>query len=188
MLCEQCHRGKAEKAVTVQENGVEKELYVCAACAARAVRRNDRTEPYADADTELRSPDEKNMPDVPPPLVEGLVKATIDFMKGMAEAEENGHRVCPKCRSSWDQIEKAGRITCPACWKTFAKKIRSEYLSGEFGPSHTGCAPSVDSIPDDEAVAVLERDLKAAVAREDYRAAAAIQKKLIAARSEKEKK
>ena len=107
-------------------------------------------------------------------------------MKGMAEAEENEHRTCPKCKSNWDQISKSGRITCPACWKTFAKKIRAEYLSGEFGPSHTGSAPSVDTIPDsNEALAVLERDLKAAVAREDYRAAAAIQKKIDAARGGK---
>lgn len=184
MKCELCHKNDAEKAITVQQEGVEKELYVCAACAAKASRRRMDAAPSAADDAEEDSPfDGKRQPNVPPPLVEGLVKATLDFMKGMAEAEENEHRTCPKCKSTWDQIEKNGRIVCPACWKTFAKKIRSEFLSGEFGPTHTGRAPLIDSIADaDDAVAVLERELKAAVAREDYRSAAALQKKINAAR------
>ncbi len=184
MQCELCHKNKAEKAITIKENGAEKELYVCSGCAAMASGKGTRKNPKSKgAIPPFVAGESAN---VPPPLVEGLVKATLDFMKGMAEAEENEHRTCPKCKSNWDQISKSGRITCPACWKAFAKKIRAEFLSGEFGPSHTGSAPSVDTIPDsNEALAVLERDLKAAVAREDYRAAAAIQKKIDAARGGK---
>jgi protein-arginine kinase activator protein McsA len=47
----------------------------------------------------------------------------------------------------------------------------------------------VDAIDDGrEAVAVLERELKAAVAREDYRTAAALQKKIDEARRGKGEK
>ena len=165
MQCELCHKNKAEKAITIKKDGAEKD--------------EGAIPPFTTGEGA----------NVPPPLVEGLVKATLDFMKGMAEAEENEHRTCPKCRSNWDQISKSGRITCPACWKTFAKKIRAEFLSGEFGPTHTGSAPSVDAIDDSrEAVAVLERELKAAVAREDYRTAAALQKKIDEARRGKGEK
>ena len=187
MQCELCHKNKAEKAITIKKDGAEKELYVCAACAAQASGMDKRKKPEAEGAIPPFTTGEGA--NVPPPLVEGLVKATLDFMKGMAEAEENEHRTCPKCRSNWDQISKSGRITCPACWKTFAKKIRAEFLSGEFGPTHTGTAPSVDAIDDSrEAVAVLERELKAAVAREDYRTAAALQKKIDEARRGKGEK
>ncbi len=165
MLCEKCHKSEATRAITVKENGVEKELYVCASCAgAKAGSEKPRTSEGGD---------------LPAPLVEGLVKATLDFMKGVAEAEENERRTCPKCKSNWDTIKEDGRISCPTCWKTFAKKIRSEFLAAEFGPSHKGSAPSVDTMSDpSEARAALERELKDAVAGENYRRAAEIKRRL----------
>ena len=68
---------------------------------------------------------------------------------------------------------------CPACWRTFARQIRREFLSAECGRAHIGAAPAIDRLPDARAVrAVLERDLKAAIAREDFHRAAALKRQL----------
>lgn len=179
MKCEICHKHEAEVAVTRRIDGVEKELYVCKACA----------DPKPPDEEKRKSCDRGQRPQVtmingkdahlPDPLVQGIVEATLDFMKGVAEIEENERRVCPVCKSNWDKIKESEHITCPSCWKTFAKKIRAEFLAGEYGPRHVGAAPSVDKLPDANSVRkVLERDLKDAIAREDYRRAAEIQRKI----------
>lgn len=181
MKCEICHKQEAQVAVTRKIDGVEKELYVCKACAETnpppgKKRQSDHHGHNHHPQVTLINGKDAHLPE---PLVQGIVEATLDFMKGVAEIEENEHRVCPVCKSNWDKIKESGRITCPACWKTFAKKIRSEFLAMEFGPRHVGSAPSVDKLPDASSMRkVLERDLKNAIAREDYRRAAEIKRKL----------
>ena len=91
MKCERCHQADATTAVTVKKDGAEKELYVCAACAA-AIRnggRKKKTSADSSKSTVIKTSGEE-----PPPFVEELVKATLGFMKGVAEAEENERRVC----------------------------------------------------------------------------------------------
>ncbi len=185
MKCELCHQADATTAVTVKKDGAEKELYVCAACAAD-IRNGGRKKKKTSADpskpTVIKTSGEE-----PPPFVEELVKATLGFMKGVAEAEENERRVCPVCHAKWDKLKDAGRLGCPACWRTFARQIRTEFLSAEFGRAHIGAAPAIDRLPDAKAVrAVLERDLRAAIAREDFHRAADLKRQLDALDSGKE--
>lgn len=176
MKCELCHQADATAAVTVRKDGAEKELYVCAACAAD-VRNGGRKKkaPAAPSGPSVV----KASGEEPPPFVEDLVKATLGFMKGVAEAEENERRVCPVCHAKWDKLKEAGRLGCPACWRTFARQIRAEFLSAEFGRAHVGAAPAIDRLTDAKAVrAVLARDLKAAITREDFHRAADLKRQL----------
>lgn len=156
---------------------MEKELYVCSACATashRHVEGNSSPERPKNKVSVINSSSTQ-----PPPFVEELVKATLGFMKGVAEAEENEKRVCPVCNANWERLKESGRIGCPSCWKTFARQIREEFLSGEFGKAHIGSAPAIDQLPDSTAVkTILERDLKLAIEREDYHLAALLKNKL----------
>ena len=177
MKCEICHKAEASTAIVVKQDDGEKELYVCADCAAE--HRNGHSSPDKEGSPKPKVSIVKGDSDQPPPFVEELVKATLGFMKGVAEAEENERRVCPCCHAKWEQIKDSGRIGCPTCWKTFARQIRLEFLASEFGKAHVGSAPAVDRLPDPNAVrTVLERDLKAAIAREDYHQAALLKKQL----------
>ena len=177
MKCEICKKAEAERAITVTENGVEKELYVCPACAEAATRgRTAKAKPPRSGRSGVAVVGGEN---VPQPLVEEFVKATLGFMKGMADAHEDKRRACPACGATWESVKDSGRLGCPSCWKTFACEIRGEFLSAEYGPVHTGAAPSVDDLPDAQAARrVLERQLGDAVAREDYHLAAEIKRKL----------
>lgn len=176
MKCEICHKAEAETAVTMSIDGHDKELYVCHACAAAA--RNPEMR---------KKPSRKKRPTVevvggsedPPPFVEELVKATLGFMKGVAEAEQAHTRMCSTCKTTWEKIKETGRIGCPDCWRTFAREIRGEFLAAQYGPSHCGSAPAVGALNRaEDARAVLARRLKEAIDREDYRRAAEIKHQL----------
>jgi len=160
---------------------VDRELYVCAACAEALKgggekRKKPRRTDAAPEKVTIIDGSEKN----PPPFVEELVKATLGFMKEVAEAQDDERHICPVCKTKWTSVKESGRLGCPACWKAFARHIRAEFLSGAFGPVHRGAAPAIEQLlPDPNAArAVLTRDLKDAIAREDYRRAAEIKRKL----------
>ena len=177
MKCEICHRAEAVTAVTLTVDGQQKELYVCAACAKASRGETPRRKPP-------RGPAPKitivgDAPGNMKPIVEEFFKATLDIMTGAVDSEDAPERICPSCHRTWESVKDSGKLGCPACWKAFAREIREEYLRGEYGPAHLGAAPSVETIPDARDVrAVLARDLKDAIAREDYRLAAELKRKL----------
>ena len=180
MKCEICHKAEAVTAVTLTVDGQQKELYVCAACAKASRDGTPRRKSSRGTGTPKVTIVGGNADDVPQPLVEEFVKATLGIMKGMAAGpEEEPDRACPTCHRTWEAVKDSGRLGCPACWKTFAREIREEYLRGEYGPAHLGAAPSLETIPDARDMrVVLARDLKDAIAREDYRLAAELKRKL----------
>lgn len=184
MKCEICHKAEAQTAVVTRTDGVERELYVCEACAEQ-LRTEKKTPSRKGEHPQVSIVDGTKAN--PPPFVEELVKATLGFMKGVAEAKENERQICPVCKTKWDQIKDSGRMGCPACWKAFAKHIRGEFLASQFGLSHQGTAPAVEKLTDTGSVRkIVERDLKAAIAREDYRLAAELKHKLDALRNGEE--
>lgn len=178
MNCELCNKATATRAITVKQDGVEKELYVCAACAAAAQKGG------ASSDTAAHAPQRGMAPqppqdETPPPFVEDLVKATLGFMKGVSDAEDEARKTCPTCHLTWEKAKETGRLGCPACWRAFGGQIRETFLEGQFGRAHVGAAPAVEHLPDRKSVrAVLERDLKTAIAREDFHRAAELKRKL----------
>ncbi len=179
MKCEICHKAEAQVPVTIKVDGGEKELYVCKACAEKANRpppgKPGKNAPHGVQFKAING----DGTDLPKPLVDGLVKATLDFMKGVAEVEETENKTCPACKATWEQIKESGRLGCPACWKTFAKQIQREFLQGEYAKRHVGAAPGVEKISNTaDQRTILERDLKEAIAREDYRRAAALKRQL----------
>lgn len=177
MKCELCHQAEAETAITKKIDGVEKELYVCKACAAKSASESKSESKGKGNVSRISVVGGKDEP--PPPFVEDLVKATLGFMKGVAEAEQNVNRKCPGCHANWEQIKSSGRLGCPSCWKTFAQQIQSEFLAQQFGKRHLGAVPAVTEVKDPaDQRAILARALKAAIKREDYHEAARIQHQL----------
>ncbi len=177
MKCEICHKAEATTVLTCTKDGVERELYVCQACADK--NRETKT---SRAQKPSSPPQVKRVigpNETPPPFVEEFVKATLGFMKEFAENEENEKRVCPVCKSKWDAIKETGRLGCPACWKTFARHLRAEFFSAQYGPAHLGKAPAIGKARSSKDTrAILERDLKNAIACEDFHLAANLKKKL----------
>ena len=170
MKCEICHEADAAAVIHVKKDGDDKELFVCKSCAAKA-RHPAKKKPAPDKGEPVLA---FGGDDEPPEFVKNLVEATLGFMKGVAES---GHRTlskCPACKTTWEQIKKSGHVGCPACWKAFAKSIRETFLAGEYGPKHVGAMPA--TVTGEASRAYLERELKAAVAREDFKRAASLKR------------
>lgn len=70
-----------------------------------------------------------------------------------------------------------GLHTCPDCWAQFGKDIYKEFLCGSYGTKHKGKIP--ERTPDGKpSRAFLEKELKDAVVKQNYRKAARIRKQL----------
>ena len=179
MKCEICHEADAAAVIHVKKDGEEKELFVCKSCAAKA-RHPTKKKPAQDPDRPVL---EFDGDEEPPEFVKNLVEATLGFMKGVVENGHRTHSKCPSCKTTWEQIKKSGRLGCPNCWKVFSKSIRETFLGGQYGPKHVGAMPA--TVTGEASRAYLERELKAAVAREDFKRAASL-KRLIDALDKKE--
>ncbi len=172
MKCEICHQSDATAVIHLKKGDDTQELYVCKSCAAKAGQPSKRKK-RAESPPEIALDDNGE----PPEFVKNLLEATIGFMKGVAET--NGKKkvsACPACKTPWKQIKETGLVGCPQCWNTFASQLRETFLSREYGPKHVGDMPR--SITGEASRAFLERELKAAVAREDFKKAAAIKRQL----------
>ena len=90
MKCEICHNADAQTVLhRKKKDGTEEELYVCKSCAVAASRKKKSAAASKDPDTVvLNSGNEK-----PPPFVEDLLKATLGFVKGIAEAQDKADAV-----------------------------------------------------------------------------------------------
>ena len=169
MKCEICHEADAAAVINIKKDGEEKELFVCKSCAAKAKHPAKKKPAPKDDDVLAFGGD-----DEPPEFVKNLVEATLGFMKGVAESGHRTRSKCPACKTTWEQIKQSGRIGCPTCWQTFAKSIRETFIAGEYGPKHVGAMPA--TVTGEASRAYLERKLKAAVAREDFKQAAALKR------------
>ena len=177
MLCEICKQNDAEGVLhRKDENGEDEELYVCKKCLAAA---NGSAAPDADGATIKLKPTIITPDGEPPPeFIQNFLDAAVGLIEGVVKAEKIPEE--PKCRvcgSTWSQIKDSRTVGCPDCWSQFAKEIRKEFLCGSYGPKHIGKIPERNS-DGKPSRAFLEKELKDAVSKQNYRKAARIRKQL----------
>lgn len=176
MKCEICHNADAACVIhEKQDDGSTRERYVCRACAAQ---RQKKQKPSKSTDTRafVIGPGE-----TPPAFVEDLLKATLGFVKGMAETDGKPQRkprakTCSACGLTRERLLETGVVGCPNCWTVFEQDIREHLLAGQYRPHHTGTKP--EYLPVMAARADLERRLKRAIAKQEFEKAAEIRRQL----------
>lgn len=194
MKCEICHKAEAVTAIKSSRNGSEYELYVCKACAEAA--SGDAPKPHAPADAEPGDNSSATIkfpggsatitafgvdgPSAPPPeIVSEILKTTLGIIEKQQGKNRGANPVCKSCGAKWEDIsDGAGFIGCPACWTTFGALIRERYLSSAFGKRHCSRPPSPDRDNLKVSIEILRRELKEAVAREDFRRAAELKSQI----------
>ncbi len=172
MLCELCHKNEAAGVLHRKDaNGEDEELYVCKECLKSGTNgtggdgKPDR--PAAD------TPDGEE----PPAFIKNFLDAAVGLIEGVAGSEPPKPKKCRVCGATWAKIKKSRKVGCPDCWAQFGKEIREEFLSGAYGPKHAGNIP--EKAPDGKpSRAFLEKELKEAVAKQNYRKAARLRKML----------
>ena len=174
MLCELCHKNEAAGILHRKDaNGEDEELYVCKKCLTQ--KRDSK---------ETEKTDGKKAPKIitsngeePPAFIRNFLDAAVGLIEGVARSESPKERKCPVCGYTWEKIKETHAIGCPDCWAQFGKEIREEFLSGSYGPKHLGKIP--EKAPDGKpSRAFLEKELRNAVARQNYRKAAQLRKQL----------
>lgn len=174
MLCEICHENEATGVLHRKDaNGDDDELYVCKSCLAKQNSGTGKKKADDGGKPTILTPDGEE----PPAFIRNFLDAAVGLIEGVANSEPLHVRKCPVCGRTWEQIKESRSVGCPDCWAQFGKEIRKEFLVGSYGPRHIGKIP--EKAPDGKpSRAFLEKELKDAVARQNYRKAARIRKAL----------
>jgi len=108
----------------------------------------------------------------------GFALADLLLGLGAAQEMERGGSVqkCPACGFSQADFKKTGRLGCATCYTTFADGLSTLIKGMHKGTDHVGKVPSrlAKTIERETQLKTLQRDLKKAVASEDYESAATI--------------
>ena len=112
----------------------------------------------------------------------GFALADLLLGLGAAQEMERGGTVqkCPTCGFSQADFKKTGRPGCGACYQTFSEGLATLLKGMHKGTEHIGKIPAraLQSIQRDSQVRTLQRDLRKAVAAEDYESAARLRDQL----------
>jgi protein arginine kinase activator len=177
MLCELRKHNQAETVLhRKDENGEDEELYVCKKCLAAANGDSgfDKEGTTVKIKPTIITPDGEP----PPEFIQNFLDAAVGLIEGVVKSENQPKE--PKCRvcgATWPQIKESRTLGCPDCWSQFAKEIKKEFLCGSYGQKHIGKIPerTPDGAP---SRAFLEKELKDAVEKQNFRKAARIRKQL----------
>jgi protein arginine kinase activator len=108
----------------------------------------------------------------------GFALADLLLGLGAAQEMERGGIVqkCPVCGFSQADFKKTGRLGCANCYSTFADGLSSLLKGMHKGTEHLGKVPArmAKSLERETALKSLQRDLRKAVADENYESAASI--------------
>ncbi len=158
MLCQDCSKNEASRHFTQIINNESVELHLCKSCAEKRGFHN----PFK----------------IPFPLAE--------FLTGMIK-EKGGHTdkaleslKCPNCGLTFTQFSKIGRLGCGSCYTAFRTQMKDLLRKIHGSYEHHGKTPSTtlkDLKPLREE-RKLREELRQAIEREDFEAAAKIRDKL----------
>ena len=112
----------------------------------------------------------------------GFALADLLLGLGAAQAMEGGSAVqkCPVCGFSQQDFKKTGRLGCASCYETFAEGLQGLLKGMHKGTAHIGKVPVRlrRNIEREQELKNLQRDLRRAVAEENYESAAKIRDQL----------
>ena len=108
----------------------------------------------------------------------GFALADLLLGLGAAQEMERGGTVqkCPVCGFSQADFKKTGRLGCANCYTTFADGLSTLLKGMHKGTEHVGKVPArlAKTLERESALKTLQRDLRKAVADENYESAASI--------------
>ena len=154
MTCQRCH-DEASVHLTETVDGRRRELHLCKPCAREAGM---------------------TLPDSPPALaLDAVVQDLIVTHVGELVGELAG-LTCPDCGLGFMEFRASGRLGCPRDYETFARGLSPILARGQGATRHVGKAPArppgaVDRLR-------LRAQLREAIAREDYEAAAVLRDRI----------
>ena len=176
MLCERCNKKKATVFYRESIGGRERALRLCGECAD-ALEEAGELEDISAAVAGFISPR----------FLSDESRFLLPF-HGLTAAEGTSYseRPCPSCGSTVGDISATGRVGCAACYALFGSELERAIRSAHGRAEHTGrVSAGYRARQEREArLAGLKKQLKEAVAREDYESAAGLRDSIRALEAE----
>lgn len=149
-LCQVCGEAPVQYQITEARGNEVKTVGICKACAEkRGIRHEDGT-------------------------ITVDVKGMMASLAPPAKApRRRAASACPACGWTLADLERAGRLGCPACYEAFGRALEPIVRKVQAGPQHRGLVPHRFAAQADE-IRRLRDDLDAAVREERYEDAARI--------------
>jgi protein arginine kinase activator len=155
MLCQQCKQHTATVHLTDLVNGEKHERHLCERCAAEegvAVKQHV-----------------------------SINEVLNSFLTSQASVQELAQLKCPECGTTFVEFRSQGVLGCPNDYDAFGEALESVIERAQDGHTrHTGKAPgqNIELEPDQQKRLELQRELRDAVATEDYERAARLRDRL----------
>lgn len=178
MVCERCNKKKATVFYRENIGGRIKALRLCGECA-EILEQAGELEEISAAVVGFVSPlillDEGILPLPFPPL------STAESAQGITT-----RRMCPVCGAKAEEIGQAGRVGCAACYEIFGREITPVIHSAHGKSEHIGRISAGYRARKEkvERLAGLKKQLKEAVANEQYESAAGLRDEIRALEAE----
>ncbi len=148
MKCQHCGNNEAEYQYTITIGDHQIERYLCAACAKQLG--------YETKDTGL-----------------SFDQLFSDFLNTTAQKKEL-EAVCPRCGSTWREIQGSGKVGCAECYHTFSERLLPYVQKIHGTVVHVGRIPLKEAAAQETEgiIARLQAQLDAAVEEQNYEQAA----------------
>jgi len=159
MLCEECKVNEASYTIAVMMGTEVTQRHLCGDCMAKM-------------NMNLASGN-----------IRGLLSSILTAITGSEDTKPDDKQpdvVCPRCKTTWGQFTKSGRLGCPGCYEAFREPLQPMLLQihgrvqhGGREPLHTADEQRVRSQQEE-----LTRQMEQAVAAEDFETAAVLRDRL----------
>jgi len=174
MKCQVCGKGEATVLFTHVADSEKKNLYLCTECAAK--QKAGPSDKPGKAGKAAPAP-------VAAPLAPRSAKAAADARPAHPnEPDPAAMPTCPRCRSTYEDFRKRGRLGCSSCYDTFSEEFERLLKRIHGAGQHCGKGPVANLPPSQpEAPAQVEKlqaALEQAVACEDYELAARLRDRI----------
>lgn len=154
-ICDLC--GKQAAALTVRQldkDGKATELAICAECAQKRGFTS----------------------------VEDLKQNAAEILKELKAkiGEKDKELVCPRCKMSFAEFKKVGRLGCAECYRTFSELLKPLIRRLQGSVQHVGKGPQQGRKRAQERLEIqrLRQELDQAIKDEDYERAATLRDRL----------
>ncbi len=167
MTCDLCGKNEATVHLTEMIDDQTRELHLCEPCAR-----------------------EKGAAAASPFGLAELLAGLADFGAKL-EGETRPKPTCPRCKMTYDDFRKTGRLGCGECYETFHRFLGPLLKRIHGSTQHVGRGPSETApqkAPAEEDLPRLKERLKAAVASEEFEEAAHLRDRIRALESKKKER
>lgn len=176
MLCEKCKKQEATLFYEENINGKVRSYSLCPECAAELEKKGELAIQH-DLGAGLFS-----LPSY------GITDGIFGSLFGLPEGLRAAQKSCPLCHAVLDDFRREGKTGCPLCYETFAAELGSTIRSIHGNVRHIGRAPSQYRKQNEKKnrLEQLKKDLKVAIAAENFEEAAKLRDAIRATETDKE--